>query len=511
MSTIDYRRETKDLYSFSRILPWLAFVIYLVIASFTMMHHELWGDELHSWNMAKTSNTFLELMQNRRYEGHPPVWHIILWLITRFTHNPEYMQWVHLCIAAMAVYLVLFRSPLPLIIRILIPFGYYLLYEYAILSRNYMPGVLAGFLLCALLHKDFRYRLVIYYFLLLVMSYTHLLALILAGCIHLYFLLSAAELKKNRTIIVFHALMGSVIFASALYLIKPPPDSDLSIGSWIERWNTSQLIISIQAPLRAFVPLPAWWKYNFWNQQFLLDLNAQFKAFKIINPLLALALVVFGAYILKTDRKSLLLYLTNVAATFIAGNIYPLISQRYSGFIFIGFIVALWLHCYHKPLSISKKRMVSLLLVVQLTAGIFIVVKDISLPFSNAFNVKELLDKKPMDAAIVTDYWALSALSTYNDKPYYCVDLQKETSFILWGSDMMAMREKNINRYYDGISNYMRQRGLKEVYMISTSDSGILYKIDPKLFTAYKVDVMERREGAIEKWSNLYLYRISLK
>jgi hypothetical protein len=508
MSTTSYK-ETKSLYSVSGILPWLVFAVYLVIASFTMMHHELWGDELHSWNMAKTSNNFLELIQNRRYEGHPPVWHIILWTITRFTHNPEYMQWLHLCIAVVAVYFVLFRSSLPFIIRMLIPFGYYFLYEYAVLSRNYMPGVLAGFLLCIVLQKDFRYKLGVYYFLLLVMSYTHLLALILAGCIHLYFLLSAIELKKKPAFFILNILLGFIIFVSAIYLIRPPADSDLSVGSWISRWNTSQLIISIQAPLRAFVPLPAWWEYNFWNKQFLLDLNEQFKVLKILNPLLALTLALLGVYILKGDRKSLLLYLTNVAATLIAGNIYPLISQRYTGFIFIGFIVALWLHCNHKPLSISKKRLVGLLLVVQLISGIFIVAKDINLPFSNAFRAKELLDKKPPDAAIVTDYWALSALAAYTDKPYYCVDLQKETSFILWGSDMVAVR-KNENRYYDGINNFMQHHRLKEVYMVSTSDSGVLYKIDPKLFMAYKVEVIDQYEGAIEKWSNLYLYRIHI-
>lgn len=500
----------KNVSPSAKIILWLAFGVYVFVACYTMLHHELWGDELHSWNMAKTSNTFLELMQNRRYEGHPPVWHIILWLITRFTHNPEYMQWLHLCIAAMAVYLVLFRSPLPLIIRILIPFGYYFLYEYAILSRNYMPGVLAGFVLCMLLHKDFRYRLLIYYLLLLVMSYTHLLALILAGCIHLYFLLSAVELKKRSAIIAFHVLLGSMIFASALYLIKPPPDSDMSIGSWISRWNTSQLIISVQAPLKAFVPMPAWWEYNFWNRQFLLDLNTQFKALKIINPLLALCLVLLCAYVLKGDRKSLLVYLANVAATLVVGNIYTLTSQRYTGFIFIGFVVALWLHCYHKPLSTSGKKIVNLLLVVQLIAGIFIVAKDINLPFSTAFKTKALLHKVPSNAAVVTDYWALSALVAYTDKPYYCVDLQKEASFILWGNDMMAM-SKNPNRYYNGVNSFIQQRGLKEVYMISTSDSSVLYKVDPKLFTTYNVEVIQRCEGAIEKWSNLYLYRISLK
>jgi hypothetical protein len=509
MSTTSDSRETKSLYSVSGILPWLVFVVYLVIAAFTMSHHELWGDELHSWNLAKGSNSFWELMQNRRYEGHPPVWYIILWGITRFTHNPECMQWVHFCIAALVVYLILFRSPWPLMMKILIPFGYYFLYEYTIISRNYSPGLLAGFLLCMVLQKEFRYRLLIYYLLLFIMSYTHLLALILAGCIHLYFLLSAAESKKKLTLILFHCLLGAIIFASALYLIKPPSDSDLSISSWINRWNTSHLLISMQAPLRAFVPLPAWWEYNFWNHPALLELNVHYKAFKIINLLCSLGLVLLGVYVLKKDRKALLFYMVNIAGTLTAGNIYPLITQRYAGFIFIGFIVALWLYYYKRPLEASKKRLVSLLLVVQLVAGIFIVYKDINLPFSEAYCAKELLHKVPSDAALVTDYWALTALAAYTDKPYYCVDVQQEATFILWGSEMVKMR-KNRNRYYNGITNFMQQRGLKEVYMVSTSDTAVLYKIDPKLFTDLKVELIERRTGAIEKWSNLYLYRIHI-
>lgn len=509
MSTTSYGGETKSLYSVTRILPWLIFAVYLVVAAFTMSHHELWGDELHSWNLAKSSNSFWELMQNRRYEGHPPVWYILLWGITRVTHNPEYMQWVHFCIASLVAYLILFRSPWPLMIRILIPFGYYFLYEYAIISRNYAPGLLAGFLLCTILQKEFRYRLLVYYLLLFVMSYTHLLALILAGCIHLYFLLSAAESKKKPSFIVLHSLLGGIIAASAIYLIKPPADSDLSISSWISRWNTSQLLISLQAPLRAFVPLPAWWEYNFWNHPALLELNVHYKAFKIINLLCSLGLVLLGAYVLKKDRKALLLYLANIAGTITAGNIYPLITQRYAGFIFIGFMVALWLYYYKRPLGRSKKRLVGLLLVVQLIAGIFIVYKDINLPFSKAYSAKELLSKVPPGAALVTDYWALTALAGYTDKPYYCVDLEQEASFILWGSDMVHMR-KNTNRYYNGINSFMQKLELKEVYMVSTSDTTVLYEIDPKLFTDLKIDLIERRTGAIEKWSNLYLYRIHI-
>jgi hypothetical protein len=89
------------------------------------------------------------------------------------------------------------------------------------------------------------------------------------------------------------------------------------------------------------------------------------------------------------------------------------------------------------------------------------------------------------------------------------VDLGQEATFILWGSEMVHMR-KNTHRYYNGINSFMRQLELKEVYMVSTSDSSVLYQIDPKLFTDLKVDLIEKRTGAIEKWSNLYLYRIHI-
>lgn len=486
---------------------WLTFLAYVVVAVFTMMHHELWGDELHSWNMAKASNSLSELMHNRRYEGHPPVWHIILWLITRVTHDPVYMQYVHVSLAIIVVYLVLFRSSFPLIIRVLIPFGYYFLYEYAILSRNYIPAILCAFLLCIVLHKRSRYRLWMYYSLLLIMSQTHLLGLILAGCIHLYFLLSQISLKRSLAFIAANILSGLIILAIAIYFIKPPADSELSIGSWFNRWNASQLMISIQAPLRAFLPMPAWWKYHFWNQQFLLALNPQWSLLKIINPLLALFFVLLGAYVLKNDRKSLLLFLANTILTFIAGNIYPLTTQRYTGFIFIGFVVALWLYCYHKPLSTLKKKWIGVLLIAQIAAGVFIVFKDITLPFSNAYKAKEVIVRVPANATVVTDYWALSALSAYTDRSYYCADVQKDAAFMLWGNDMAAMRNTP-ERYYNGIKKFMDKNNLKEIYLVSTSDSFVLYKIDPRLFSAYKIGVAAGYEGAIEKWSNLYVYHI---
>lgn len=492
----------------ARIILWLTLGVYIFVACYTMLHHEPWGDELHSWNLAKGSNTFPDLIQNRKYEGHPPVWHIILWLISRFTHNPLYMQLVHVVIAISAVFLLLFYSPFSTVVKVLIPFGYYFIFEYAILSRNYIPGVWAGFLICIILTKQFRLKVLLYYVLLMVMSYTHLFAMVLAGSLHVYFIMSVMEDKRKRALMI-HLFLGAIVFLSAIYFIKPPANNDLALASWMDSWNTDRLAIAAQSPLRAFVPLPAWWKFHFWNQHFLLELHAQYKILKFVSPLVSLGLLFLITYILKGERKSLILFILNVAVTFIIGNIYPLTTQRYVGFIFVGFIIACWLHLKDKPMVKSKHAIIVILLAIQIISGIFVAVKDIRLPFSNNYRIKELLDKVPPGGKVVTDYWALISANAYMDKAYYCVDLEKEYTFIQWGSDMVDMRKKPY-RYYTGVHNlFLKQQGLQALYLISNSSPEVLLSIDKKLFTEYNVAIIGQQNDAIEKWSNLYLYRIS--
>ena len=47
--------------------------------------------------------------------------------------------------------------------------------------------------------------------------------------------------------------------------------------------------------------------------------------------------------------------------------------------------------------------------------------------------------------------------------------------------------------------------------MISMHDTGELSELDAKLTLSYHVDLIDKKEGAIEKGSNLYLYKISEK
>src|SRR4249919_4086013 len=76
-------KETK--YSFNSPFLWSVFIFYIIVSCLAIFHHELWGDELHSWNIAKASNSFFDLISNTRYEGYPPFWYSVLWVISKLT------------------------------------------------------------------------------------------------------------------------------------------------------------------------------------------------------------------------------------------------------------------------------------------------------------------------------------------------------------------------------------------------------------------------------------------
>lgn len=489
-------------------LLWALFALYLLIAGYTISHHELWGDELHSWNIAKGSAGFFDLIHNTRYEGHPPVWYTIIWTVSKFTHNLVYVQAVHFIIASLVVFLLLFFAPFAVVTRGLIAFGYFFLFEYAALSRNYAIGLLLAFCICLLLRRELKGRLLLlYYVLLFLLSNTHLLGLVLAGSLHLYFLAARFEQYKNLRAIALHVLPGVLVFLPALYFIAPPSDSEMNTGFWVHRWSISQLATVVYLPLRAFMPVPAWWNHHFWNTQFLLDGQAGFRLLKFINPLISLGVLCLAIAVFRKNRKCLLLFFGNFVVSCVVGLVFPLTSERYTGFVFIGFVVAYWLYCYETPVTRNNKWIVHGLLLVQLVAGWLAVSRDWKYTFSNSYKVNELVAEIPAGEKTVTDYWALNTVSAYVDKPVYCIDLQKEASFILWASDFAVM-EKRPYRYCSGLQTLMQQ-GIKQVYMISIGSPQILSQTDAQLFKSFHVALIDKREGAIEKGSNLYLYKIS--
>src|SRR5262249_36777081 len=105
--------------------------------------------ELQAWLIARDSTSLMDVFRNSRYEGHPALWYVLLFLLTRMTQSATIMQATHLLIACSLVYVFVAYAPFNRLPKFLFAFGYFPLYEYSVLSRNYSIGVLLLFLACA--------------------------------------------------------------------------------------------------------------------------------------------------------------------------------------------------------------------------------------------------------------------------------------------------------------------------------------------------------------------------
>src|SRR6266498_1334888 len=123
---------------------------FFLLALFGLWNHEMWRDEHQAWLVARDAHSFSQLFENMRYEGNPALWHIFLYFITCFTHNPVYMQAFHLLVACGFIFVFNRYAPIGLFYKILFSFGYFPLYEYAVISRSYGLGLLLVFIACAL-------------------------------------------------------------------------------------------------------------------------------------------------------------------------------------------------------------------------------------------------------------------------------------------------------------------------------------------------------------------------
>ena len=132
----------------------LTLICYTCAVAFIMYFHEPWFDEAQAWLIARDA-TIKELLTSiTHYEGHPPVWYLILMPLAKLGVPFEWgIKSVNLALAATAMGLVIFKAPFPRIVRCILPFTYFFFYQYGVISRSYSLMML-GFVLSALFYKN---------------------------------------------------------------------------------------------------------------------------------------------------------------------------------------------------------------------------------------------------------------------------------------------------------------------------------------------------------------------
>src|SRR5829696_3139490 len=115
----------------------LVFVGFAVLLAIAVAHHEPWMDEAQAWLLAKDSNPAELFAQYMRYEGSPALWHLILMIPAKLGLPYVTLNIVAAVVAAAGCWVFLRYSPFPPAIKILLPFSYFVFFQYGVVARSY--------------------------------------------------------------------------------------------------------------------------------------------------------------------------------------------------------------------------------------------------------------------------------------------------------------------------------------------------------------------------------------
>lgn len=100
---------------------WLAFVAVGLVAILVIVGHDFWRDEYQAWVIAREAGTPLDLWARLRFEGHPPLYYLLIWPLAHAGLPPESAKLVVLPAYIGGLYLLIVRLPaIPLFVRLAI-------------------------------------------------------------------------------------------------------------------------------------------------------------------------------------------------------------------------------------------------------------------------------------------------------------------------------------------------------------------------------------------------------
>ena len=311
---------------------------YLAVATFAIGHHEMWRDELHCWLVARDSATPWAVVHNRAYDGQPPLWYLLLWVLEKLTHDPRSMQVAHVAIATTAVWIFTSRAPFGRTVRTLFPFGYFVAYEYVALSRCYGLALLFALLLCAGHARRFERPLVTALLLVGLTLTATVSTMVAAGYAAMLLAECVVLLRRGQRVTwrawtpIAAAALGGLAAALCAW---PPADSTVTHVSWPRE------LPSDDAPTRlvvALFPVPRP-DFFFWNSNALLS----YDPFRRIALWVSIALAVWILFVLSRSRAATVLFGVGSAMlialfAFVYGG-----DVRHQGFLFVLFVMAAWI------------------------------------------------------------------------------------------------------------------------------------------------------------------------
>ena len=201
----------------------ILFLLWLGITFVTGVLHEPWADEAQSWLISRDNTYFDMITKYLKYEGHPALFYFLLRFLHQLQLPYNFLFLVPMCATGIGVYLLLFKTKLPDLIKCIFPFTYYIIYQYGVIARSYSL-VLPVLMLIAIIYKNRIQKILLYSGLLILLlsicAYSYITAFILFSFL-IYDIIKAKNINFKTIGSIILVLLFFII--TAIY-IKTPAD-----------------------------------------------------------------------------------------------------------------------------------------------------------------------------------------------------------------------------------------------------------------------------------------------
>lgn len=486
-----------------RVFAALVVCAYLPVALFAIDHHEMWRDELHCWLVARDSPMPWDVVHNRRYDGQPPLWYLILWVLEKLTHDPLSMQIAHVALAVGVVWVFASRAPFSRPVRALFPFGYFMAYEYVALSRCYGLALLLALLICDNHERRFirPWRTGL---LLAALALTATVSTVVALAYTATLVLDAVELTRRGSPLAKRAFIpigASLLGALAAALCAwPPADSTVAHVGWPHQLPDDTAATRL---LVALVPIPHN-DFFFWNSNALMWW-APFRAVAVYFALAAAASIVV---LLSRRRSAWVLFATGafglwVLFAFIYGG-----DVRHHGFFFVLFVMGAWLAARARPRQGFRARATLATLAAVLVAHIagtpIALYWDGRYVFSSGKRAAEALKQRGLSDALLVaelDFPATAMLGQMpGDAFAYTPRTGRTFSFVKWTRD--RKRDPTDEQTLEYCHRLAQDKGRDVVLVMNRP-------LRPELVDGGRVVRLAELYDSMIEEENFYLYRVA--
>ncbi len=418
-------------------------VAFAVVVGMVISRHEMWRDELQAWLIAKASSTPHDLLHNTRYEGHPFLWYALLWPFAHIAHTTRLEQLIQWLLAVSGAAIVVFRAPFSRPQKALYVAGYFVAFEYGVLSRSYTLGVvlvLATAAVAAARQPDGARRWPALAVLLIATAFTSAFGTLLAGALLAGLLVDDWVRGRPRRGLVLGAVGGALVAAVAYAQARPAPGTS-NLAEWHTGLDTHRAAGALAAVSRALLPIPKL-QHAFWNTS-VTDGHTTVAA--------GLSVVAFVAvlWVLRRAPGAAVAWCSGVAAIVVFSylKLDEFSTMRYVGHVFVLLIAVLWLRASmttaeaaRTPDRGGEQRLLAIgftaLLGLQAAVGVYALARDFHGRFSDAKVTAAYLDAhyEPSTTIVVDPDFAGSALAAYLDRPLFFEQGHRRGTFVLWDS-----------------------------------------------------------------------------